>query len=174
MATEAVLRLHECDGLLGRDVRLTRSARRCGSTKPGKYRAVADPGDREVDRADPSVPAAVAVAIAMGEATLRMALALCDPGELVHFGLHHLLGKEANALAHQVDLTVGAHPTQGLESRDLLSSGIVVLCVASVCYTNEARITRVAALLQGPGAAKPNAETRPPAVLDAEVCPYKE
>ena len=81
----------------------------------GEVAAVADPGHREVDRAHPGVPAPVAVAVAVGQALLRVALALGDPGELAHLGLHDPLGEEADALAQQVEVAVGAHLAQGLE-----------------------------------------------------------
>jgi len=44
-----------------------------------------------------------------------VALALGDSGELGHLGLHDRLGEEADALAQDVDLTLGAHLAQGLE-----------------------------------------------------------
>jgi hypothetical protein len=51
----------------------------------------------------------------VGQAALRVALALGQPGELGHLGLHDCLGEEADALAQDVDLTLGAHLAQGLE-----------------------------------------------------------
>jgi hypothetical protein len=49
------------------------------------------------------------------QTALGVALALGDSGELGHLGLHDRLGEEADALAQDVDLTLGAHLAQGLE-----------------------------------------------------------
>jgi hypothetical protein len=51
----------------------------------------------------------------VGQATLGVAFALGDPGELGHLGLHDRLGEDADALPQDVDLTLGAHLAQGLE-----------------------------------------------------------
>jgi hypothetical protein len=57
-----------------------------------------------------------------------------------HLGLHDRLGEEADTLAQDVDVTVGAHLAQGLEQADMLSSAIVVFSVSSVLTSNDARM----------------------------------
>ena len=85
-----------------------RSARRRGSSRDGKYEPSRTRGIGEVDRAHPGVPAPLAVPVAVGQAALRVALALGQPGELGHLGLHDRLGEDADALAQEVDVALGA------------------------------------------------------------------
>ncbi len=79
--------------------------------------AVTDPGDREVDGADPGVPAPVAVAVARGQPPLGVALALGQPGELAHLGFHHRLGEHPHPLAQEVRVAVRGRLAQHLEQR---------------------------------------------------------
>lgn len=60
-------------------------------------------------------PSSLAIAVAVGQAALRIALALGRPGQLADLGLHDRGGQDADALAQQVDVAVGAHLAQGLE-----------------------------------------------------------
>jgi hypothetical protein len=72
-----------------------------------EVRAVADPRDRELDRADPRVPAPVAVPVAAGQAALRVALTLGHARELGDLSLHDRLREHPNALAQDVDVSLG-------------------------------------------------------------------
>jgi hypothetical protein len=83
-----------------------------------EVRAVADARDRELDRADPGVPAPVAVSVAAGEAALGVPLAVGQPGELGDLGLHHRLGEHPHALAQEVGIPVGDRLAHRLEQRD--------------------------------------------------------
>jgi hypothetical protein len=80
-----------------------------------QVRAVADARDGQLDRPDPGVPAPLAIAVAVGQATLRVTLALGHPGQLADLGLHDRLGQDPDALAQDVDVTAGARLAQRLE-----------------------------------------------------------
>jgi hypothetical protein len=93
-----------------------------GLQEGGKVAPVADPRDGEVEGPDAGVPAPLAIAVAVGDPPVRVALAPGHAGELRDLGLHHRLGKHAYALPQEVDVALGdrlahrfehAHPVIG-------------------------------------------------------------
>ena len=51
----------------------------------------------------------------MSQPALRVAFTLGHPGQLADLGLHDRLGEDADPLAQQVEIAVGAHLAQGVE-----------------------------------------------------------
>jgi hypothetical protein len=73
------------------------------------------PWDRQIDRADAGVPAAFAIAVAVGEASLWCPLALGHSGELGHLGLHERRRENSHAFTQEVDIAVRSELAQHLE-----------------------------------------------------------
>jgi hypothetical protein len=74
-----------------------------GLQERGQVAALADPGDLQVDRADPSVPIPGPVAVAVG-GSFRGALAVLGADLGAHLGVHQRLGEHPHALAQEVDI----------------------------------------------------------------------
>jgi hypothetical protein len=103
--------------------------------------AVTDPRDRQLDRADAGVPAPVAIAVAVGQPTLRVALALGRSGELGHLGLHHGLRQQPDTLPQEIGVTVGDRLAHRLERGHPVLGHCVFLRVVG-SYSNDATMTR--------------------------------
>ena len=73
----------------------------------GEVAPVAHARNGQLDGAHTGVPASLAVAVAAGQAALRVTLAMRHPGELGDLGLHNRLGKHAHALTQEVGVALG-------------------------------------------------------------------
>ncbi len=80
-----------------------------------EVRAVADPRDRQLERADPGVPAAVAIPVPAGQPPLRVAFALGQAGQLADLRLHDRLDEHLHPLAQEVDVALGDRLAHRLE-----------------------------------------------------------
>jgi hypothetical protein len=80
-----------------------------------EVRAVVDLGDREPDRADAGVPAALAIPVPVRQPAVRGTLAFGGAGELGDLGLHDRLGQHPDPFAQDVDVPLGARLAQHVE-----------------------------------------------------------
>jgi hypothetical protein len=80
------------------------------------------------------VPAPFAIAVPVGQPSLRVSFAVGDPGEFTHLGFHYGLGKDAHALAQEIDVTLGhrlahrlkyGHPVLGHRCLYSLASSVL-------------------------------------------------
>jgi hypothetical protein len=87
-----------------------------------EVRPVAELRDLQVDRADPGVPAPLAVAVALGQAALRDPFTVGRPDLGRHLGVHDQLGEHRESLTQEVEVAVtgslaqqfeGGHPVVG-------------------------------------------------------------
>ena len=109
-------------GLLGPPARLEQTR---------EVAAVADLGDGQLDGADAGVPAALTVAVAMGQAAVGGALAMGGPGELAHLGFHDRLGHHLDRLAEQIGIAFLGELARVLEQRHPVGGHRVVPPVTS-------------------------------------------
>ena len=80
-----------------------------------EVRAVANARDGQVHRAHPSVPAPVAIPVAAGQSTFRVALTLGYPGQFGDLGLHDRVGEHPDALPQEVGIALGDRLADRLE-----------------------------------------------------------
>jgi len=107
-----------------------------------EVRAVANPRDGQIDRPDAGVPAPLAIAVPVGQPTLRVALAVGYPGQPRHLGLHECLGEDADALAQDVDVTIRGHLAERLEQGHIVVGHRCGPPCRRFPTSNDARMTR--------------------------------
>ena len=107
----------------------------------GEVAAVAHARDGQLDRADPSIRAPLAIAVAMGQASIGLALAAGGARDLADLGLHDRLGEDAHALAQDIDVASAACLAKRVEqSHAVVGHRGVPPVVGS--YSNDVRMTR--------------------------------
>jgi len=102
---------------------------------------VAHPRDGQRHAADAGVPAPLAIPVAVGQAALRVALALGRAGQLADLGLHDRFGQDADP-SRSRSTSPSAPTLRRVSSRVMLASATVVYLLSSVCNSNDVRMAR--------------------------------
>ncbi len=107
-----------------------------GLEQAGEVAAVTDPGDGQVDRAHPRVPASLAIAVAAGQAVFGVALTMGHAGDLGDLGFHDRLGQHPQALPQEIHVPITDRLAYRLEQRHpVLGHRVLLFVVGSLLPT---------------------------------------